>query len=162
MLAAVHRFAFPNIEGSSLLSGSLRDVKITEQRTGVDFAEYLRELVDLHYPRALQIRLVLDNLLSHSPGALYECLPPAEARRILSRLEFHHTPKHASWLNHAEIEIGALRQRCLDRRLSSREALATEIAAWKRTRNAERVPIKWLFTVSVRSWQARLEGNRPR
>jgi len=123
-----------------------RHVKITEHRAGVDFAACLRELVDVHYPKALTVRLVLDNLSTHSAASLYEGLPPAEARRILSRLELHYTPKHASWLNQAEIEIGALRKQCLDRRLGSPEALATEVSAWQRARNAERVPIRWLFT----------------
>lgn len=123
-----------------------RHVKVTGRRSGVDFAECLRELVEVHYPKAQKIRLVLDNLSTHSEGSLYECLPPAEARRILSRLEFHYTPKHASWRNQAEIESGALRKQCLDRRLGSREALAAEVAAWQRARNAERAAIRWLFT----------------
>ena len=97
----------------------------------------MRELVDVHYPEAEQIRVVLDNLSTHSAGALYEAFPASEARRILRRLEFHFTPKHASWLNMVEIEIGVLRGQCLDRRIDERERLDAEIAAWQRRRNAE-------------------------
>src|SRR5215207_9741751 len=93
-----------------------RTVKVTDQRTARDFAHCMRDLVDLHYPTAERIRVVLDNLSSHSPGALYEAFPAPEAHRILRRLEFHFTPKHASWLNMVEIEIGVLRSQCLDRR----------------------------------------------
>ena len=97
-----------------------RKVKVTDQRTARDFAHCMRELVDLHYPQAEQIRVVLDNLSTHSPGALYEAFPAPEAHRILRRLEFHYTPKHASWLNMVEIEIGVLRGQCLDRRIGDR------------------------------------------
>ena len=99
-----------------------RHVKVTDQRTARDFAECMRELVDLHYPQAEQIRVVLDNLSTHSPGALYEAFPAPEAHRILRRLEFHYTPKHASWLNMVEIEIGVLRGQCLDRRIGDRDS----------------------------------------
>ena len=98
-----------------------RRVKVTDQRTARDFAQCMRELVDLHYPKAERIRVVLDNLSTHQPGALYEAFPAAEARRILRRLEFHYTPKHASWLNMVEIEIGVLRSQCLDRRIDDRK-----------------------------------------
>ena len=99
-----------------------RKVKVTDQPRRRDFAACMRELVDVHYPEAERIRVVLDNLSTHSPGALYEAFPPAEARRILRRLEFHYTPKHASWLNMVEIEIGVLRGQCLDRRIDSQRA----------------------------------------
>jgi transposase len=124
-----------------------RHAKVTDHRTCVDFAECMRDLVDEHYPEAERIRVVLDNLSVHSAAALYQAFDPAEARRILSRLEFHFTPKHASWLNMVEIEIGVLVTQCLDRRIPDRTTLLTEIAAWERQRNADRARIKWLFTV---------------
>jgi hypothetical protein len=106
----------------------------------------MRELVDVHYPDAGYIRVVQDNLSTHSAGALYEAFPPAEARRILRRLEFHYTPKHASWLNMVEIEIGVLRGQCLGRRIDDPKRLRREVAAWERQRNAARARIKWMFT----------------
>jgi hypothetical protein len=106
----------------------------------------MRELVDVHYPDAECIRVVLDNLSTHTAGALYEAFAPAEARRILRRLEFHYTPKHASWLNMVEIEIGVLRGQCLDRRIDDSKRLVREIAAWQRQRNAASARIKWMFT----------------
>jgi hypothetical protein len=106
----------------------------------------MRELVDVHFPKAERIRVVLDNLSTHTAGALYQAFPPAEARRLLNRLEFHYVPKHASWLNMVEIEIGVLRSQCLDRRIDSKERLVSEIAAWERQRNASRARIKWMFT----------------
>jgi transposase len=123
-----------------------RKVKVTDQRTARDFAECMRDLVDLHYPKAERIRVVLDNLSTHSAGALYEAFPAPDARRILRRLEFHYTPKHASWLNMVEIEIGVLRSQCLDRRIDSKEQLESEITAWERQRNATSARIKWMFT----------------
>ena len=106
-----------------------RRVKVTDHRTNQDFAECMRDLVDLHYPHAPVIRVVLDNLSTHSAGALYDAFPAQEARRVLKRLEFHHTPKHASWLNMVEIEIGVLRGQCLDRRIEDKDLLVAEIAA---------------------------------
>jgi transposase len=123
-----------------------RRVKVTEQRTARDFAECMRDLVDIHYPKADVVRVVLDNLSTHSPGALYETFPAPEAHRILRRLEFHFTPKHASWLNMVEIEIGVLRAQCLDRRIDRKDRLATEIAAWQGQRNRSRARVKWMFT----------------
>jgi transposase len=123
-----------------------RTVKVTDQRTARDFAECMRDLVDLHYPKAATIRVVLDNLSTHSPGALYEAFPAPEAHRILRRLEFHYTPKHASWLNMVEIEIGVLRSQCLDRRIESRQILRAEVAEWERQRNAQGARVKWMFT----------------
>ncbi len=105
----------------------------------------MRELVDVHYPGATCIRVVQDNLLTHSAGALYEAFAPAEARRILRCLEFHYTPKHASWLNMVEIEIGLLRGQCLDRRIDDHKHLISEIAAWEKQRNAVGARIKWMF-----------------
>jgi transposase len=123
-----------------------RKVKVTEQRAARDFAECMRELVDLDYPQAEQVRVVLDNLSTHSPGALYDAFPAPEARRVLRRLEFHYVPKHASWLNMVEIEIGVLRTQCLDRRIGERNRLVSEIAAWEQQRNAAGARIKWMFT----------------
>jgi transposase len=117
-----------------------RKVKVTDSRTAVDFAACMRELVDVHFPRAERIRIVLDNLSTHTAGALYQAFPPGEARRLLCRLEFHYVPKHASWLNMVEIEIGVLRSQCLDRRIDSHQRLVAEIAAWERQRNTSRAP----------------------
>jgi len=123
-----------------------RKVKVTDRRTAEDFAICMRELSDVHFPEADRIRVVLDNLSTHSPGALYQAFPPCEARRVLRRLEFHYVPKHASWLNMVEIEIGVLRGQCLDRRIATPERLVSEIAAWERQRNATRAQVKWMFT----------------
>ena len=124
-----------------------RKVKVTDQRTAKDFAECMRDLVDVHYPRADLIRVVMDNLSTHSPGALYEAFPAPEAHRLLRRLEFHYTPRHASWLNMVEIEIGVLRGQCLSRRIGERKQLVSQIAAWEKQRNATKARIKWMFTV---------------
>jgi transposase len=123
-----------------------RHVKVTDQRTAQDFAACMRDLTDIHYPAADRIRVVMDNLSTHTAGALYETFPAPEAHRILQRLEFHYTPKHASWLNMVEIEIGVLRGQCLDRRLGERDLLASEVEAWQRQRNASGARIKWRFT----------------
>jgi len=123
-----------------------RKVKVTDSRTAVDFATCMRELTDVHFPKAQRIRVVLDNLSTHSAGALYQAFPPGEARRVLRRLEFHYVPKHASWLNMVEIEIGVLRSQCLDRRIATQEQLVSETAAWERQRNASEARIKWMFT----------------
>jgi DDE superfamily endonuclease len=106
----------------------------------------MRELTDIHFPQADRIRVVLDNLSTHTAGALYQAFPPCEARRVLQRLEFHYVPKHASWLNMVEIEIGVLRSQCLDRRIDNREYLVSEIAVWEQQRNASGARIKWMFT----------------
>ena len=124
-----------------------RHAQVTKQRTAVDFAECMRDLVDRHYPKAELIRVVLDNLSTHTAGSVYEAFPPEEARRILRRLEFHYTPKHASWLNMVEIEIGVLVAQCLDRRIPDMKTLVSEIAHWERKRNADKGRIKWLFNV---------------
>ena len=121
---------------------------MTEQRTCRDFAECMRDLVDLHYPQAERIRVVLDNLSTHTPGALYETFTAPEAHRLLERLEFHYTPKHASWLNMVEIEIGVLRGQCLNRRIDNVEQLTQEIAAWEQQRNAAGARINWMFTTN--------------
>ena len=123
-----------------------RHVEVTERRTSIDFAERMRELVDVHYPEAAVVRVVLDNLSTHAPGALYEAFEPEEARRILRRIELHFVPKHGSWLNMAEIEIGVLRGQCLDRRIEDAASLRAEIAAWEKARNDARATIEWTFT----------------
>ncbi len=133
-----------------------RKVKVTQRRTAADFAQCMRELVDVDFPQADQIRVVMDNLSTHTPGALYETFPAAQAHRILRRLEFHFTPKHASWLNMAEIEIGVLKSQCLDRRIDTYERLEREIAAWQQQRNAAGARVKWMFTTN----QARAKMGR--
>ena len=107
----------------------------------------MRDLVDLHYPDARRIHVVLDNLSSHSAAALYKTFPAPEARRILRKLHFHFVPKHASWLNMVEIEIGVLKGQCLSRRIGDRKTLEREVAAWETQRNSSGARIKWMFTV---------------
>jgi hypothetical protein len=126
-----------------------RKTKVTERKTAIEFAECMRELVDVDYPEAEVIRVVLDNLSTHTEASLYKAFSPPEARRILRRIEFHYTPKHASWLNMAEIEIGNMNQQCLDRRLSSKEILANELAHWQLQRNQEKASIKWMFNIDT-------------
>ena len=122
-----------------------RKVTVTDQRTAQDYAHRMRDLVDIHYPEADLIRVVQDNLSTHTAGALYETFPPEEAHRLLRRLELHYTPKHASWLNMVEIEIGVLRGQCLNRRVGERGQLVSEIDAWVRARNASGARINWMF-----------------
>ena len=126
--------------------GGWRQVNVTERRTKLDFASQMQELVDVHYPEADCIRVVMDNLNPHKPASLYEAFAPAEALRLLRRLEFHYTPKHASWLNMAEIELGVLTGQCLDRFIAD-ALLAQEIAAWQLQRNRDGTTVKWRFTV---------------
>ena len=123
-----------------------RHVDVTEQRASRQFAHQMKSLVDEHYSDAERIRVVMDNLSTHSAAALYDTFEPAEARRLLRKLEIHYVPKHASWLNMVEIEIGVLKRQCLDRRIADRETLIREIAAWERARNAARARIRWMFT----------------
>ncbi len=122
-----------------------RKAKVTEQKTAKDFAECMQELVDIHYPNSEKIRLVLDNLNTHNPASLYKTFAPQEARRILRKIEFHYTPKHASWLNMVEIEIGNMNQQCLDRRIADWEMLKNELSSWENARNNEKATIKWMF-----------------
>ena len=134
-----------------------RHVKATQQRCKVDFAECMRELVDVHFPQAEVIRVVLDNLNTHTPAALYDAFSPAEARRILRKLSFHFTPKHGSWLNMAEIEISILSRQCLKQRIGSIETLQRLASTWQQRRNAEQATINWCFDVSrARTKLARL------
>jgi transposase len=124
-----------------------RHVKVTERRTKIDFAYCMRELTDVFFPQAGAIRVVQDNLNTHTPASLYETFEPPEARRILDRLEFHYTPKHASWLNMVEIELSVLFGQCLDRRIPDEKFLRSEIAAWEEARNAQQATVDWRFTV---------------
>jgi hypothetical protein len=123
-----------------------RHVTVTERRTKVDWAHVIRDLVDVQYPDAERIVLVQDNLNTHTPAALYEAFPPAEARRLVERLEVHYTPKHGSWLNIAEMELSTMSGQCLNRRISNRETLEREVAAWEAERNALGGPVNWRFT----------------
>ena len=123
-----------------------RRVEVTERRTKVDWAEVVRKLVDEDYPGRDRIVLVMDNLNTHHPSSLYEAFEPAEARRIAERLEIHHTPKHGSWLNMAEIELGVLAVQCLDRRIPSREILEQETGAWENRRNRQGFRADWRFS----------------
>jgi len=125
-----------------------RHVAVTARRTRVDFAHQMKHLCDTLYPEAEVIRVVLDNLNTHGPASLYEAFAPEEARRLTERLEFHYTPKHASWLNVAELEFSVLARQCLGRRIATREELARVVAAWEAGRNAERVKITWCFRVA--------------
>jgi hypothetical protein len=125
-----------------------RQVRVTERRTAVDYAHAARELVDVHYPDAAKIVLVQDNLNTHKPASLYEAFPPEEARRIMNRLEIHYTPKHGSWLNIAETELGILSRQCLDRRIDDRPMLTNEVAAWKTARNSAECKVHWQFTTA--------------
>jgi len=124
-----------------------RKAKVTDTKKSVDFAECMRELVDEDYPEADVVRVVLDNLGTHNEASLYKAFPAAEARRILRRLEFHFTPKHASWLNMAEIEISNMNQQCLDRRIPNKDILIKELSHWQTERNAKKASIKWMFDV---------------
>ena len=126
-----------------------RQVEPTAQRTKQDFARQMKALVDVHYPHAEVIRVVLDNLNTHTPVALYEAFAPEEARRLVEKLEFHYTPKHGSWLNMAEIELSVLARQCLDRRIPDAETLRQEVAAWQSARNQKQVKIKWCFNVAA-------------
>jgi hypothetical protein len=123
-----------------------RHVKATDRRTRVDWAELVRELVDVHFPAAERLVLVLDNLNTHEPASLYEAFPPGEAKRLWDRLELHHTPKHGSWLNVAEVELSALGRQCLDRRIPDQATLRQEVASWEAARNAAGSTIDWRFT----------------
>jgi len=133
-----------------------REVRVSTQRTRVDWAQCVRELVDVYYPEAERIVLVMDQLNTHSPASLYQAFPPAEARRIADRLEIHHTPRHGSWLNMAEIELSVLQRQCLDRRLADRVTVEHEVAAWTTARNAARSAIDWRFTTA----DARIKRKR--
>jgi hypothetical protein len=133
-----------------------RDVKVTERRTMVDWAEALRELVDVHYPEAEQVVLVMDNLNTHDIGSLYEAFPPEEAFRIAQKLEIHYTPKHGSWLNMAESELSILSRQCLNQRIPERQQLRRGVSAWQDGRNQAKSQMIWRFTTE----QARIRLAR--
>ena len=126
-----------------------RHVEVTEQRTMHDFAEQMKWLVDERYPQAEVIRVVLDNLNTHKPGALYETFAPAEAHHLCQKLEFHYTPKHGSWLNMAEIELSIFARQCLHRRIATEATLKRELAAVEAARNTARAKIHWQFTTTT-------------
>jgi hypothetical protein len=133
-----------------------RHIATTDQRTQTDFAQQMKWLVDERYPEAARVRVVLDNLNTHRPASLYEAFPPAEARRILKRLEFHHTPKHGSWLNMAEIEISVFQRQCWDQRIGDQATLVHQTQALEAERNAKQATIHWQFTAD----QARVKLER--
>ena len=125
-----------------------RQVKVTDRRTAVDYAQVLKDMVDIYYPDALLITVVQDQLNTHTPASLYKVFEPAEARRILERLEFCYTPKHGSWLNMAEIELSILSRQCLDRRIPDFDTVQQEVVAWKAERNQKQTWIDWRFTTT--------------
>jgi hypothetical protein len=125
-----------------------RHVKVTERRTAADFAQCMHDLVDVHFPEAQVITVVLDNLNTHTPAALYEVFPPEEARRLVRCLDFRYTPKHGSWLNQAEIELAVLTQQCLDQRIPDRPTLDHKVDVWEARRNEQCATIKWRFTAA--------------
>lgn len=132
--------AFEPLVGQRLL-------EITDQRTRVDFAHFVKKLVDDYYPTAKTIVFVMDNLNTHDKTSLYEAFEPAEAKRLADKLEIHYTPKHGSWLNMAEIEFSHLSRQCLDRRIESKEILQQEVIAWMNARNQQKATMEWRFTV---------------
>jgi len=128
--------------------GQRREVKVTERRTINDFAECLRDLSDTQYPDAEKIVVVMDNLNTHSLSSLYARYEPEEARRLCERFEIHFTPKHGSWLNMAELEIGVMSRQCLGQRIPSIEKMASEVQAWVTERNSEKATVRWQFTTA--------------
>ena len=129
------------------LEGS-RHVKVTDRHAAVDYAQVLKELSDTHFPKAEKIVLVQDNLSTHKPASLYEAFPAPEARRLVERFEWHYTPKHGSWLNMAESELGTLSSQCLDRRIPDKKTLIGEVAAWENSRNKNHTKADWQFTTA--------------
>ena len=125
-----------------------RHVKVTDRHTAVDYAQVLKELSDTHFPRSAKIVLVQDNLNTHKPASLYEAFPPAEARRLVERFEWHYTPKHGSWLDMAESELGILSSQCLDRRIPDQQVLKDEVEAWVADRNTKHAKANWQFTTA--------------
>lgn len=123
-----------------------REVQVSTQRTRIDWAHCVRNLVDVHFPGAERIVLVMDQLNTHTPASLYVAFPPAEAKRIADKLEIHHTPKHGSWLNMAEIELSVLQRQCLGQRFADRATMEQAVAAWVAARNASAAAIDWQFT----------------
>jgi hypothetical protein len=137
-----------------------RQVEVTARRTGKDFAYFIKALVDEHYPQAEELRLVTDNLNTHKPAVFYQAFPPEEARRLVSKLEWHYTPEHGSWLNQVELELSVLSRQCLERRLPDPDTLRREVAAWEQARNAQRAKVDWRFrTKDARTKLQRLYPN---
>ena len=122
-----------------------RHVAVTERRTKIDWAQQIKEMLDVRYPEAIKVRLVMDNLNTHTPASLYEAFSPEEARRLAERLEIHYTPKHGSWLNMAEIELSVLQGQCLNRRIADIETIRSEVDAWQKDRNNKMNKIDWQF-----------------
>jgi DDE superfamily endonuclease len=148
-----------------------RRLWVTDQRRKVEWAHCVKELLDVHYPDAVKIRLVCDNLNTHTGGSLYEAFAPREAKRLCDRLEFHPTPKHGSWLNMAETELSVLAEQCLDRRMESKELVTEEVSAWEVERNQAEAKVRWRFTTEdarikleklypVLEWPERLQGGK--
>ena len=125
-----------------------RHVKCTDRHTAVDYAQILKELSDIHFPNAVKIVLVQDNLNTHKPASLYEAFPAAQARRLVERFEWHYTPKHGSWLDMAESELSVLSSQCLDRRISDKQTLIDEVDAWQNRRNKNHAKADWQFTTA--------------
>jgi hypothetical protein len=125
-----------------------RHVRVTDRHTAIDYAHVLKELSDNQFPAARKITLVQDNLNTHKPASLYEAFPPAEARRLVERFEWHYTPKHGSWLDMAESELSVLSRQCLDRRIPNKQILIEEVAAWERSRNKDHATADWQFTAA--------------
>lgn len=125
-----------------------RHVKVTDRRTAEEFAHCMRDLVDIHFPDAEKVVVVMDNLNTHKVASLYKVLPPEEARRIIDRLEIHHSPKHGSWLNMAEIELSVLHRQCLDTRIPDQTTLVERVAAWVTARNSAQSTVNWRFTTA--------------
>ena len=136
--------------------GGKRHVSLTDRRTKVDWAMQIKELLDVHYRSAEKVTLVMDNLNTHTGASLYEVFEPHEARRLLDRLDIHYTPKHGSWLNMAEIELGVLTRQCLNRRIPDKKTLSAEVASWEHRRNTSEVKVNWRFTTT----EARIKLKR--
>ena len=126
----------------------VRNVAITERRTKIDWARYVKEMLDIRYPSAKKVLLVMDNLNTHNISSLYEAFLPEEAFRLTQRLEIHHTPKHGSWLNIAEIELSVLKRQCLPERIENIDIMRKMVATWNRERNTRQTPVNWQFTTS--------------
>jgi hypothetical protein len=125
-----------------------RHVEVTDHHAALDYAQILKDLSDTHFPKAAKIVLVQDNLNTHTPAALYQAFPAAEARRLVERFEWHYTPKHGSWLDLAESELGVLSSQCLDRRIPDKQTLTEEVAAWESDRNKHHAKADWQFTTA--------------
>ena len=125
-----------------------RHVEVTDRHTAVDYAQVLKAIADMNFPKAKKIVLVQDNLNTHKPASLYEAFPAAEARRLVERFEWHYTPKHGSWLDMAESELSVLSGQCLDRRIADKQTLTEEVAAWEESRNKKHVKADWQFTTA--------------